>query len=120
MAEPMRIFRQGDVGFIPRTDLPKSISDVESLIGRDKKTKAKLLKTRTIRKGEHGGIHALAEDAKTKGVVYYELDGVRYVIGSEGVGIVHGEHKRLDLPPGAYEIRVQREADGRSWRNVRD
>ena len=114
----MKVFRQGDVAFIPRTDLPTSITEVEGLVGRDKKTKAKLIKSRTVRKGENGGIHAIAKESKD--VVYYELDGVRYVIGSEGVGIVHGEHKRLDLPPGAYEIRVQREADGRSWRNVRD
>lgn len=114
----MKVFRQGDVAFIPRTDLPKSITEVEALVGADKKTKAKIIKSRTVRKGENGGIHAISKE--TTGHIYYELDGVRYIIGPEGVGIVHGEHKPVLLPPGSYEVRVQREADGRSWRNVRD
>jgi len=54
----MHVYRQGDVAFIPREDLPKSVADIDNMVGRDKKTKAKVLKTRVVRKGENGGIHA--------------------------------------------------------------
>jgi len=113
-----KVYRQGDLAFIPREDLPKSVAEVETLKGRDAKSGAKILRTRTIRRGENGGIHAIAEE--TKNAVFYELDGVRYIIGPEGVGIVHGTHDPIQLPPGSYEVRVQREAEGSSWRNVRD
>jgi len=113
----IKIFRQGDVAFIPREDLPTSVEQLEQLV---KEKKAKILNTRTIRRGEHGGIHALEKDAPKKDVVMYELDGVKYIISPEGVGIVHGEHGRVDLPKGSYEVRVQREMRGRDVGFVRD
>lgn len=116
---PQNVFRQGDVAFILREDLPNA-KDVPQVIKNAGEGKAKLLKTRTIRRGEHGGIHALEKDAAKKDVVYYELDGVKYIISPKGVGIVHGEHNRVDLPPGKYEVRVQREARGRDFGYVRD
>jgi len=102
----MEVYRQGDVAFI-KLEQPL-----------EKPEKAKVLKTRTIRKGENGGLHQL--EAEAKDVVFYEMDDKRFVISKDGVGIVHGEHKRVQLPPGHYEVRVQREAQGRSWGYVRD
>jgi hypothetical protein len=58
-------------------------------------------------------VGCLEPAADKKDVVFYELDGVRYIISPKGVGIVHGEHHRLDLPPGNYQVRVQREVGKR-------
>ena len=115
----MHVYRQGDVAFIPREDLPKSVADIDNMVGRDKKTKAKVLKTRVVRKGVNGGIHALDLE-KAPDTVMYELDGVKYVLSPEGVDVVHGEHGKVELPKGSYEVRVQREADRAGWRNVMD
>jgi len=100
------VYRQGDVGLIPRPDLTKVFFEK----GEGDK-KPKLLKTRVLRRGENGGVHAL-EKEKSDSVIY-EVDGVMYVLSENGVGVVHGEHNRVDLPAGIYEVRVQREADPR-------
>jgi len=90
----MNVYRQGDVLFLP----------IESA---SIPTEAKIKKSRLIRRGEHGGLHQLESlDHAT----HYEHEGVKYVLTERGVGIVHGEHHRLDLPAGAYRVVVQREA----------
>lgn len=97
-----KVYRQGDLAFIPIEEIPK---------------KAKAVSTRVIRTGENGGIHALEEKASA---VMYEVDGVRYILSEDGVGIVHGEHKKVDLPAGKYEIRIQRELGQEGVRDVID
>ena len=67
---------------------------------------AKPSKTRLIRKGEHGGLHQIEKGSDATLVVH---NGVKYVLTKSGVGIVHGEHARLPLPPGQYQVVVQRE-----------
>jgi hypothetical protein len=97
-----KVYRQGDLAFIPVTDIPKD---------------AKAANTRVIRTGENGGVHALEEKSSA---VMYEMNGVRYILSEDGVGIVHGEHKKVDLPAGKYEIRVQRELGQEGVRDVID
>lgn len=97
-----KVYRQGDLAFIPIEEIPK---------------KAKAVSTRVIRTGENGGVHALEEKASA---VMYEVDGVRYILSEDGVGIVHGEHKKVDLPAGKYEIRIQRELGQEGVRDVID
>lgn len=106
----MKVFRQGDVAFVKIDPIVKPPE------------KAKILKTRVIRKGENGGLHQLE---KKEDVVFYEMkdergETKRFVISPDGVGILHGEHAKVELPPGHYEVRVQREARGNSWGYVRD
>ena len=103
----VKVYRQGDVALVPIDE--KRLAEI--------KAKGKILKTRLLRKGENGGLHQLEKDTKA---VIYELDGVKYILSEEGVGVVHGEHGRVDAPAGAYEVRVQREIsqDRESW--VRD
>ena len=97
-----KVYRQGDLCFIPVSDIPKQ---------------AKSAQTRVIRTGENGGIHALEEKSTA---VMYEMGGVRYILSEDGVGIVHGEHARVDLPAGKYEVRVQRELGQEGVRDVID
>lgn len=97
-----KVYRQGDLAFIPIEEIPKM---------------AKAVSTRVIRTGENGGIHALEEKSSA---VMYEVDGVRYILSEDGVGIVHGEHKKVDLPAGKYEIRIQRELGQEGVRDVID
>ena len=106
MADKVKGFRQGDVLFVYLGPVPKETPE-----------KAKVLKTRTVRKGENGGLHQLE---KGKDVVFYEMDGNRYVISKEGVSVTHGEHHHIKLPPGHYRVQVQREVSGRDWGFVND
>lgn len=41
-------------------------------------------------------------------------------VGKEGVRIVHDEHSPVDLPPGNYEVEIQREYTPEEIRNVAD
>lgn len=111
------VYRQGDVALIPRPDLDRKFFENPSDPRKDALTKVVLSKSRVLRRGENGGVHALEQKS---GSVIYEMGGVKYVISDEGVGVVHGEHHRVDVPPGVYEVRVQREAQGSGWRNVID
>lgn len=98
-----KVYRQGDLAFIPVEEIPK---------------KAKAISTRVIRTGEAGGIHSLEEKETA---VMYEVDGVRYILSEDGVGILHTtRHKTLDLPAGKYEIRIQRELGQEGVRDVID
>ena len=109
-----KIFRQGDVAMILREDLPMEVPKT-----------AKVLKTRTLRKGENGGLHQLQ---KATGVVFYEdpQSKIRYVISENGVGLEHGGqhsdggHHVVDLPRGHFEVRIQTEQTNRGARFVID
>jgi len=103
----VKAYRQGDVCLVPIDE--KRLAEI--------KEKGKVVKTRLLRKGENGGLHQLEKETKA---VIYELDGVKYVLSEDGVGVVHGEHARVDLPPGNYEVRVQREISQDRESFVRD
>lgn len=50
-----------------------------------------------------------------------EIGGGLYVhVGDEGVRIVHDEHAPISLPPGNYEVEIQREYTPEAIRNVAD
>ncbi len=93
MSQPV-IYRQGDVGLMPVDEVPKE---------------AKVLKSRLLRRGEHGGLHMLEKKADTTLV---EHEGVKYILSETGVKVVHGEHNHIDLPAGKYRVQVQREMRG--------
>lgn len=125
----LHVYRQGDVLFIPvlKQDLP---------------AQRRTLKARLIRRGEHGGRHEIevggaatqteSETPRRNGTsrrrFLHVLAGP--VVGAfAGVGIVHGEHNRLALPArepslpeheGDYEVRIQRELQGKVTRFVAD
>lgn len=109
-----KIFRQGDVAMILREDLPMEVPKT-----------AKVLKTRTLRRGENGGLHQLQ---KASGVVFYEdpVTKTRYVISENGVGLEHGGkhsdggHHVVDLPRGHFEVRIQEEQTAQGTRQVID
>ena len=118
----IRVYRQGDCLFIPvlRSEVPQE---------------TRLIKSRLIRRGEHGGRHEIEPGAPSQQIESVPKDTTvprrRFlqVLGGAvgaalaGVGIVHGEHNRLELPAqeptlpgheGDYEIRVQRELDAKN------
>ena len=116
------VYRQGDVAFIPVEKLPDGDKVQIRPLGR------------LIRRGEHGGRHEIEPGGQAEHLEITEREGQRpptrrrflQVLGSAvggvlaGVGIVHGEHKRLELPPGNYEVRVQREEGEGTQRFVQD
>lgn len=106
----IQVYRQGDVLFYPieRTEVPDAATPQGS---------------RLIRRGEHGGLHQLesqAQEAEHNRSTIVVHNGTKYVLSPTGVGIVHGEHARLPLPPGAYRVVVQREQLGSAQRYVVD
>jgi len=111
--KPAEVYRQGDVAFIRSNNVINFDNPPKHPWGATMNLKK--LDTRVIRKGENGGIHALEEKAAEKDVVFYELGGTRYILSPQGVGIVHGEHHKIELPPGLWEVRVQNETTG--WVN---
>ena len=106
----MQVYRQGDVVFVPiaRTDVP---------------TEATPQGSRLVRRGEHGGLHQLEAqpdlDVAQRSMIVVHA-GRKYVLSPTGVGIVHGEHARLPLPPNTYRVVIQREQLGSGVRNVVD
>jgi len=108
----MKVFRQGDVLFIPVN---------RDFVGIG--TEMRRQSGRLIRRGEHGGLHQVSlpsfrNDAK----IWLDRSGTKFLTAPNGAAIVHGEHHTLDLPAGNYEVRVQREVgtEGRGIRNVVD
>jgi hypothetical protein len=58
-----------------------------------------------------------------EGVERFEIDGVRFLqVSADGISISHEEHGTLDIPPGLYEERIDREYDysANAIRNVAD
>lgn len=128
----VKVFRQGDVLFIPilKKDVPSELREIKS---------------RLIRRGEHGGRHEIERDGLAKQVEsippaeaggrsvprrrFLQVLGGMVAGVLSGVGIVHGEHNRLELPArepslpeheGDYEVRIQRELQGNTARFVGD
>ncbi|MEM2174171.1 MAG: hypothetical protein QXI58_00900 [Candidatus Micrarchaeia archaeon] len=94
MAEKIHVYRQGDIAFIKLDQAPKGL---------------KKIRKKVIRKGEHGGIHLLE-----KGDIYIDEKTRTMYVGSDGNLLVRHttSHKDLELPPGFYEVRIQRELTG--------
>jgi hypothetical protein len=97
-----KIYRQGDVGLVVMRR--GSLSNWDGLYTR--------LRTRTIRKGEHGGLHQLTLDSvRKKHAKLLARDGIMYLNAPKGARISHGTgpkaHEVLRVPPGDYEVRPQ-------------
>lgn len=51
-----------------------------------------------------------------------EADGKKFlrVISAQGAKLVHDEHHQHVIPPGDYEVLIQREYEPNGWHNVAD
>ena len=109
----MKLYRQGDVLFKRIAQLPTG--------DRKKRENA------TVAYGEvTGHSHALAEEDRDAAEVLEIGDGLYVHVSASGVRIeggatfVHEEHGPITLPPGDYEVVIQREYSTESIRNVID
>jgi len=93
------VYRQGDVLLIPipAREIPLGAIRQQGLL---------------LRRGEHNGRHAVAKGEEQAEV--WKVGQQKFVRARRGARIVHGEHGQIDLPPGFYFVRVQREADERT------
>ncbi len=98
-------YRQGDVLFIQMESLPNC--------------NARKRENGHILEGEvTGHVHRI-EDLSSAEVL--EIGAGLFVkVNERGVSIVHDEHNPISLPPGAYEVRQQREYSPQKSRFVTD
>lgn len=99
------IYRQGDVLIRRVQSLPKQ--------------KAQPRLTGILAYGEVTG-HAHKIEDLTRAEVLEIENGLYLRVGEEGVRIVHEEHAPVALPPGNYEVEIQREYTPTEIRNVAD
>lgn len=99
------IYRQGDVLIRRIGSLPKQ--------------KARPRLTGILAYGEVTG-HAHKVEDLTHAEVLEVGSGLYLRVGQEGVRIVHEEHAPISLPPGDYEVEIQREYTPAEIRNVAD
>src|SRR5208282_1913896 len=64
--------------------------------------------------------HAHKVEDMTRAEVLEIESGLYMRVGEEGVRIVHEEHAPITLPPGNYEVEIQREYTPEAIRNVAD
>jgi hypothetical protein len=109
----MKLYRQGDVLFKEITRLPDG--------DRKKRDNA------TVAYGEvTGHSHALALEDRDAAEVIEIGDGLFVHVSAEGIGIegevafIHEEHGPVTLPPGNYEVVIQREYEPSGIRSVQD
>lgn len=112
-AQTTKLYRQGDVLFRQIENLPK---------GEQKKRE-----NATVAYGEvTGHSHALAIEDRAAAEVLEIGDGLYVHVSEAGVRIeggatfVHEEHGPVTLPPGNYEVVIQREYSPEEIRNVID
>lgn len=105
------MYRQGDVYFIPVAKIPAG---------------GKKRENGTAAYGEVTG-HSHRLDAKSSAIaeVIECGDGLFLQVSGEGISLggatfVHEEHGPITIPPGNYEIRIQREYTPEGVRNVLD
>lgn len=106
------LIRQGDVLLVPVTSVPEDTTPVPREDGRV-----------ILAHGEvTGHAHAITEDSVTL-VTSEEAEDLRtwlLVETEEPVILKHEEHDHLPIPPGAYEVRRQREYTPEAIRFVAD
>ena len=100
-----KLYRQGDV----------LIREISSLPTQTAKPRA----TGILAYGEVTGHARKVEDLAKAEVLEIE-NGLFLRVGDEGVRIVHDEHSPITLPPGNYEIEIQREYTPEAIRSVAD
>ena len=99
------IYRQGDV-------LIRRIASLPTQKGAQRKTGI-------LAEGEVTG-HAHRVDDIACAEALEIGNGLYLRVGEEGVRIVHEEHAPINLPPGNYEVEIQREYSPAAIRNVAD
>jgi hypothetical protein len=99
------IYRQGDVLIRRIQGLPTQ--------------KAQPRLTGILANGEVTGHCHKVEDL-TRAEVLEISDGLYMRVGEEGVRVIHEEHAAITLPPGNYEVEIQREYTPAEIRNVAD
>lgn len=108
----MSLIRQGDVLIVPVTTIPTNTKPVARDDGRV-----------ILAYGEvTGHAHAIVEEGVTL-VTTKEAEQLRtwmLVETADPVELYHDEHDTLLIPPGKYEIRIQREYTPEAIRNVAD
>lgn len=99
------IYRQGDVLIRRIQSLPKQTAQPRL--------------TGILAYGEVTGHAHQVEDLTHAEVL--EIDRGLYLrVGEDGVRVVHEEHAPITLPPGNYEVEIQREYTPEAIRNVAD
>jgi hypothetical protein len=108
---PNTQYRQGDVFIIRRDeDLPKGLKEVPRDKGRV-----------VLAYGEVTGHAHAIEDRNVKLFRDPKLaEMFMMVTGDAPAALEHEEHSRIDLPPGNYQIIIQREYSPEAIRNVAD
>jgi hypothetical protein len=106
--QAVRQFRQGDV-FVVSCDTPK-----EAL------TELKPDKGRVIL--AYGEVTGHAHALSPKHVKLYDVKGwvERLLVVTKATALMHEEHGRIELPPGNYKVRIQKEYHPEEIRNVAD
>jgi hypothetical protein len=99
------IYRQGDVLIRRIQSLPKQTAQPRL--------------TGILAYGEVTGHAHKVEDLAKAEVLEIER-GLFLRVGEEGVRVVHEEHAPITLPPGNYEVEIQREYTPEAIRNVAD
>jgi len=101
------LYRQGDVYFIP----------APATSGQRKPNSSFVLAEGEVTGHKH---QVALEDRSGCGLYSIGDQMFLSVTESGGVRIHHEEHKELTLPPGGYEVRIQREYTPEEIRNVVD
>lgn len=108
-------FRQGDVLFIERGQMPKG--------------DLKKRENGTVAYGEvTGHSHRLAPQNMATAEVFECGDGLVVLVSEEGISLagdagasfIHEEHGTINLPPGNYDVIIQKEYSPEAIRNVVD
>jgi hypothetical protein len=99
------IYRQGDVLIRRIQSLPKQMAQPRL--------------TGILAYGEVTG-HAHKVEDLAQAEVLEIGNGLYLRVGEEGVRVVHEEHGAITLPPGNYEVEIQREYTPEAIRNVAD
>jgi hypothetical protein len=94
-----QLVRQGDVLIVPIDAVPANVTPVARENGRA-----------ILAHGEATGhAHAIVEESAQLVTAADAAELYLLVHGSEPVALTHDEHDTIMLPPGAYEVRRQRE-----------
>jgi hypothetical protein len=106
-----RVIRQGDVLLVPIKVLPKSVVPMDAESGRV-----------ILARGEATGHHH--SFAMSERVALFREDGsgggLFLSVTGAPAALEHQEHSALDIPPGKYEVRGQREYHPAEIRRVVD
>lgn len=110
----MKMFRQGDVLVTAVATKKPSGAPVPLDAGRV-----------ILAYGEvTGHAHAVVADTPTATMpaaqLFEEPDGTRYLLVEAPCALMHEEHGRIPLAPGAYKVTRQREYSPEAIRNVAD